>query len=159
MILPILQHPDARLAQVAEDAVPGDAAIELLTDMVQTMFAHNGLGLAAPQVGHNVRAVCVFEKLTGNTYAILNPKIVRRSPHVVADYEGCLSVERGQKTVRVKRRHSVIVEGVTGSGLPMRISAAGQLARTLQHELDHLDGRTIADVTPPRKKRHLTASV
>jgi peptide deformylase len=175
MILDILQHPDPRLAQVCEDAKFDDGTElvqrddfdppqavgpmkALLTDMVHTMMNMGpALGLAAPQVGHNVRAICVFEKRSGTVHAMLNPRIISRGTMRTNDPEGCLSVNRGQTAVRVHRRHTVVVEGHRPNGAKFRVGAKGQLAVALQHEIDHLNGITIADRTPPRTKRPLHA--
>ena len=197
MILDILQWPDARLAQIADEATVDDGSVDavigwgssttyqamsadapwfspnpdgsrpdlrapcgpaecLLTDMVHTMMNRGpALGLAAPQIGRAVRAICVFEPRSGTVHAMLNPRIVRRGAARTFDLEGCLSVEEGMKRYPVRRAFTVTVEGLSPRGVKLRVDAKGQLAAAFQHEIDHLDGIVIADRTPPRRKRPL----
>jgi peptide deformylase len=161
VILGIIQHPDARLGQVCPEATFDDGSEllqrddfdppqavgpmqSLLTDMVHTMMNMGpALGLAAPQVGRNVRAICVFEKRSGTVHAMLNPRIVARGTSRTYDAEGCLSVHRGQLAVRVRRAHTIVVDGYRPNGGKVRVEAKGQLAIAFQHEIDHMDGRLL----------------
>ena len=164
-VLEILEFPDPRLAVVCEDAVPGQAMVDLLTRMVVTMGPRPdsngrwlGVGIAAPQVGVNVRAIVVHDTVTGQVWAMLNPRIVERSGLHTTETEECLSCPG--VSVPVRRAYSVRVEGVTALGEPMSTGVVkGLTARTFQHEIDHLNGRVIATHTPPRRKRHLASVV
>lgn len=165
LVLPILTYPDPRLAMVCEDAEPGHAMADLLTQMLITIGprpdtngAWTGQGLAAPQVGYNVRAIVAHCTETGKVWAMLNPRIVERSGTMTTELEECLSCPG--VTVPVKRSWSVRVEGLTGYGEKLSTGLVrGPVARCFQHELDHLDGRTIATHTPPRRKHHLASVV
>ena len=159
-VLPILHYPDARLAEVCEDAIPGPEMVDLLARMLVTIGprpdSHGrwiGLGLAAPQVGCSVRAIVVHDASTGVAWAMINPRIVSRSGTTTTEHEECLSCPG--VSVPVKRSWSVRVEGSTAVGEPMAAAVSGAVARTFQHEIDHLSGVTLATRTPPRTKRRL----
>jgi len=109
---------------------------ELILDMLETMEANNGLGLAAPQVGKSV-SLCVV-KLDGKNYILINPKIQLKSWAKETVEEGCLSFP-GQ-FIPVKRSKKVRIKAQDRDGNKINIKAEGLLARTMQHEIDHLDG-------------------
>lgn len=163
LVMPILTHPDARLNEIARDAEPGEEMADLLTRMVITLGpgpdtnGHwRGVGLAAPQVGRLVRAIVVHEPHTGKLWCMLNPRIVERSGVTISDDEGCLSVPG--LTVRVRRPASVRVEGITAHGEPLKTGlVTGLTARTFVHEIEHLNGMTLARFSAPRTKRRLQA--
>ncbi len=121
---------------------------QTLEDMVDTMRAAPGVGLAAPQVGVSQRLIVVEyadedESPDGaakppRLFAMVNPEITRRSDEIIAGTEGCLSIP-GYLGV-VERATSVTVKGLNRFGQPMRVKATGWLARIFQHEIDHLDG-------------------
>lgn len=158
-VLPILEYPDPALAQVCEDAEPGDDIRDLLVRMLVTIGPRpdsdgrwTGAGLAAPQVGRNVRAIVVHDDVTGQVWAMLNPRIVERSGTTTTEPEACLSCPG--ITVPVTRSWSVRVVGLTAGGEPLDTGLVkGFVARTFQHEIDHLNGVTLAMRTPPRRKR------
>jgi peptide deformylase len=117
----------------------------LIDDMIETMYAAPGVGLAAPQVGVALR-VCVIDlsigKRGGDVITLVNPAFAEREG-LQLEEEGCLSVPGFQATV--PRPSRVVVTGVDRHGHPVRIEGTGLLARALQHELDHLDGRLFLD--------------
>ena len=139
----ILQHPDPRLSQVCEDATEGED-FELLVDLVETMMAHKGMGLAAPQIGVLKRAFAVHDPKTATVYALLNPRFVRKSHFKVWSYERCLSFAGVKDRTKVERSVSCTVEGISGHGKVVRIEAKDDLALAVQHEMDHLGGITIS---------------
>lgn len=114
----------------------------LLDDMVETMRAADGCGLAAPQVGV-LRRVVVVEVEPGVVYELINPKIIAYSGEQVGD-EGCLSVP-GQSGV-VKRPMHVTVEALNRHGEVIQVTGHELLARAFCHELDHLDGKLYIDI-------------
>jgi peptide deformylase len=128
----------------------GDALQSLVDDMVDTMRASNGVGLAAPQVGVPVRVAVIelppAEDEEGmeeaELYVLCNPEIVRRRGEE-EEVEGCLSLPgfAGE----VPRAAAVAVEAQDRDGKPIRIEARGLMARALQHEIDHLQGRLYVD--------------
>ena len=125
---------------------------KLLDDMAETMYASDGVGIAAPQVGESIRAV-VVDVDKKNRYDLINPVITQREGSVV-DNEGCLSCPNlfGD----VERAEKIRVEYISRFGKKKTLDADGLLARCIQHELDHLDGRLFIDIakniTKGRKK-------
>ena len=115
--------------------------LTLLDDMVETMRAANGCGLAAPQVGV-LRRVVVVEVEEGTVYELINPKIIAYSGEQEAE-EGCLSVP-GQWGI-TRRPMSVTVRALDRHGNQIDVSGSGLLARAFCHELDHLDGKLFID--------------
>ncbi len=113
----------------------------LLDDMLETMRAANGVGLAAPQVGI-LRRIVVIEVEEGHVIELINPKIVAFSGEQEGQ-EGCLSVP-GQWGI-VKRPLHVTVQALDRHGKPIEITGHDLLARCLCHEIDHLDGTLYID--------------
>jgi peptide deformylase len=126
-----------------------------LDDMAETMHAEVGIGLAATQVGLEIRAL-VIDEGRGATRAYLNPRIVEAGGREVGE-EGCLSLPG--IFADVARAEWVVVEAMDRTGAPLRRRASGLLARVLQHEIDHLDGILFIDrldkVTRDRIKRQI----
>src|SRR5690606_31450482 len=109
----------------------------LIADMFETMYAEDGVGLAAPQVGVGKRVIVVDPRDESVTpFALVNPAIVAASDEVERGEEGCLSLP-GLKEM-VERPVSVTVTGLSDRGEPVTIEAEGLLARILQHEVDHI---------------------
>lgn len=115
--------------------------LTLLDDMVETMRAADGCGLAAPQVGI-LRRIVVVEVEPGVVYELINPKIIAYSGEQTGD-EGCLSVP-GQYGI-VKRPLHVTVEATNRHGEVFQVTGHELLARAFCHELDHLDGKLYID--------------
>ena len=137
----ILLYPDPFLGRKAAPvAAVNDRVRVLIRDMFETMYAAEGIGLAATQVGVGKRVIVLDVSPVDETLApmaVVNPEIVMRSGSVTGA-EGCLSVPGVQGEVR--RAETVEVRGMDEQGNPLRIRAAGILSRALQHEIDHLDG-------------------
>jgi peptide deformylase len=119
---------------------------KLLDEMVETMRAAPGLGLAAPQVGESLRCCVVASPEDGPTRKLVNPRIVSRSGRV-ADPEGCLSLPTLQGLVW--RARKVTVKALDERMKPSTFEAEGLYARAIQHELDHLDGVLFIDRVVP----------
>ncbi len=122
-------------------------------DLMASMYAHNGVGLAAPQVGRSLRVIAVdaSEARDGSqAFALVNPEIVEREGKIAGE-EGCLSIPG--VTGDVERHARVVVEGLTPEGEPRRIEGTELLARVLQHEIDHLNGVLFIDRLGPLRKR------
>ena len=115
--------------------------LTLLDDMVETMRAANGCGLAAPQVGI-LRRIVVIEVEEGVVYELINPKIIAYSGEQEAE-EGCLSVPGQWGTTR--RPMNVTVRALNRHGETIEVTGHDLLARALCHELDHLDGKLFID--------------
>jgi peptide deformylase len=142
----ILVYPDPFLARKAVPVAAVDDRIRaLIRDMFETMYAAEGVGLAASQVGVGKRVVVLDVSPVDETIApvaVVNPEIVWREGTVTA-VEGCLSVPGVQG--EVCRAETVEVRGMDEQGKPLRIRAVGILSRALQHEIDHLDGVLFID--------------
>ena len=121
----------------------------LVDDMIETMRAAPGVGLAGPQIGV-VERVFVYE-VEEDVGAIVNPTITFRSPETEVDDEGCLSLPG--LLYPVERHASVLLEGLDVDGEPVLKGAEGLLARVFQHEIDHLDGVLFVDRLPPELRR------
>ena len=114
----------------------------LLDKMAETMYAHEGVGIAAPQVGVSIRA-CVVDVDRKTRYDLINPVITLREGSVV-DNEGCLSCP--DLFGDVERAEKIRVEFINRFGKKKILEANGLLARCIQHELDHLDGKLFIDI-------------
>ncbi len=127
----------------------GEDLQNLIDDMVETMRAAPGVGLAAPQVDVPQRVIVVEfnenedEEAPPKLYTVVNPKITRFSSDQVVGTEGCLSIPG--IVGDVERSTTVTVKGLNRRGQPQKIKASGWLARIFQHEVDHLDGVLFVD--------------
>jgi peptide deformylase len=146
MIRPILKHGAPVLHRPADpvsEITPDIQAI--LDDMVQTMYAAPGVGLAAPQVGLPLRIFVIdvsAGRASGELITMINPVFVEREGMQIED-EGCLSVPGFNASV--VRPGRVVVRGLDREGGERTLEGAGLLARALQHEMDHLDGTLFLD--------------
>ena len=144
-VLPIVQVPDPVLRKKAQPVERVTKRVQkLIRDMADTMYAANGAGLAAPQVGVSERIIVV--DAGDGLVALVNPRILAAESSEV-DVEGCLSIPN--VSLYVERAARVEVEGWDERGRTVRIKAGGLLARALQHEIDHLDGILITDKGSP----------
>ncbi|PPD27527.1 MAG: peptide deformylase [Hyphomicrobium sp.] len=146
-ILPIVQLPDAVLRQFSTPVQQVDAAILKLADnMLETMYAAPGVGLAAIQVGVPKRLI-VLDTAGDNEpkkpLVVINPEIVRLGPELRSYEEGCLSIP--DVRVEIERPSTVIIRYVDREGRQQQLDADGLLATAIQHEVDHLDGKLIVD--------------
>ncbi len=149
----IKKFPDPVLKKKAVNVEDFDGDLQqLIDDMVETMYAAPGVGLAAPQVGVSKR-LAVIDVSTGDEQipliVIVNPEIV--SLEGETDFEeGCLSIP--EYVTRVKRAERIRVRACDREGRECEIDAEGLLAIALQHEIDHLDGRLLLDRISPIKR-------
>ncbi len=143
-IRPIVTLGDPRLRLVGRPVVKFDRELgELIDDMIETMDAAPGVGLAAQQVGIDLQ-LCVI-RIDDGLYEIANPEIVHLSGDEGA-YEGCLSIP-GYRAWRVRAEHAVVT-GQDRHGRRITVSGHGYLARAIQHEFDHLQGELYIDALP-----------
>ncbi len=143
-VLDVKKYPDNGLKgkSIAVD-MSEKGLQQLIDDMVETMYASAGIGLAAPQVGVKKRLIVVDVGVAEEPLIVLiNPEIVL-AEGLIESEEGCLSVP--QYIAHLKRAERVIVRGLDRDGRTVEIDADGLLARALQHEIDHLDGVLIID--------------
>jgi len=145
---------DPVLRQRAEDVEEIDDDVrKLASEMFETMYTEEGVGLAAPQVGVSRRLfVMDIREETAEPRAVVNPVIVERSGLERGD-EGCLSLPG--LFGAVERSANVVMEGLDIDGEPLRIEASALLARCIQHEIDHLDGVLFIDHLSPIKRKML----
>lgn len=133
--------PDPVLRQQALPVTRFGAYLDkLLDDMLETMYATDGVGLAAPQIGISKRLV-VIDVGEGPIY-LVNPKIIESEGEAWA-IEGCLSIP--EKIGKVKRAQRVVVEALNPQQELIQVEGEGLLARAFQHEIDHLDGCLFID--------------
>ena len=149
----VLHHPSPVLKSRAHEVDPAnDGGLrELVRAMAETMYAENGIGLAAPQVGVD-RRVIVFD-VDDRLAALCNPVITDRSEETVVDDEGCLSCPG--VTVPVERAVRIVCSGQTIEGRDIVVEAEDLLARVIQHEIDHLDGVLILDRAPVELRKSI----
>lgn len=142
----ILEMPDPRLTRAAAPVERLDDELQrLLDDMLETMHAAPGIGLAAPQVGvlKRVFVADLGEEGERAPLFVINPELVWRSEASTVAEEGCLSLP--QQYGEVARASEVRVRYLDREGAEREIAADGLLARCLQHEMDHLDGILFTD--------------
>ena len=120
----------------------------LIRDMFETMYAAEGIGLAAPQVGRTERVTVM--NVEGAKYALINPEIVARNGTARAE-EGCLSIP--DVFGEVDRATTVTVRALDENGNEIEVQASDLLARCLQHEIDHLHGKLFLDYLSVLKRR------
>lgn len=136
-ILPVRIVPDPVLRQKAKRLRNIDASIEKLIDeMLETMPAVSGVGLAAPQVGVSLQ-LAVIGLPEEDPIVLVNPEIIKRSGERIVE-EGCLSIPG--YSGEITRSEAVTVKGRDRQGKEYRIKAVGLLAQALEHEIDHLNG-------------------
>lgn len=152
-VLPLRFVPDPALRRKAKRVRTIDSSINrLIDDMIDTMHAASGVGLAAPQVGIPLRVIIV-ELPEEETKVLINPEVVRRSGERWVP-EGCLSIPG--YSGELKRSDSLTVKGEDRQGKKVRLKAEGLLAQALEHEIDHLNGVLYIDhVESPDKLRPL----
>ncbi len=144
-MLPILTLPNAKLRERSKEIDPKelrDPAFQAwIDDLIETMHRADGVGIAAPQTGRQIR---VFIAMDGSTpHVAVNPVVVKKSWRADDGEEGCLSVPGKYGIVR--RYHAFKLRALDRFGEKIVIDAKGFFARVLQHELDHLDGVLYVD--------------
>ena len=151
-MIKIVQSPDPLLNQVCEPCDPKkDKTLKRLSkQMANIMYKNNGVGLAAPQVGVLKRIIvvdCDWDEETRDPIVLLNPEIVEIKGEPITDGEGCLSIPG--ITVPITRQPWVRVRYLDLEGELWEIESDGLLGRCLQHEIDHLNGKTLFESCSP----------
>ena len=146
--------PDPILREVSEPVNKVDKEIKhLMDDMLETMYAAPGIGLAAVQIGILKRVIVIDlskDNEKKDPIFIVNPKILSQSKELVAYEEGCLSIPN--QFAEIERPKSCILEYLDYSGNKKEIEAQGLLATCIQHEIDHLNGILFIDYLSKLKK-------
>ncbi len=143
-VLPVRKFPDKVLkTRAVEVSKITDADRKLAGDMIETMYAENGVGLAANQVGVLKRVfVASADQIKGREMVFFNPVIIKKQG-AIKEFEGCLSVPELYEPV--KRAKKVVMRATTLEGKTVEVKAEGLLSRIFQHEIDHLDGYLFVD--------------
>lgn len=146
-ILPIITAPDPRLKVTAAPVADMDDSVRrLMDDMLETMYAAPGVGLAAPQVGHALRVLvvdCARKDEPPAPVCVANPEIIWRSDETKVNEEGCLSLP--EQFADVERAEKIRVRYLGRDGTEQVLEAEGLLAVCIQHEMDHLEGVLFVD--------------
>ena len=152
--LTILEFPDPRLRTRAKPVETVDDSLRtLIDDMLETMYAAPGIGLAATQVDVHRRLLVADVSRDGTEpHALINPAIIEKDGVTVTE-EGCLSVPGYYEEVR--RAEHIRVRYLDRSGQQTEMEAAGLLAVCIQHEMDHLDGKLFVDYLSEAKRQRI----
>jgi peptide deformylase len=150
--LNILRFPDPRLHTVAKPVSAVDARIQqLVDDMLETMYAADGVGLAASQVDVHERVVVIDTSDARDApFVLINPELIARSAEMRVTEEGCLSVPAIFD--KVERHAQVTVRALNRDGSSYEFEAEGLLAVAVQHELDHLLGKVFVEYLSSLKR-------
>jgi peptide deformylase len=150
---PVLLHPTRPV-----EAVDGGVR-DLIQDLVETMHAAPGIGLAANQIGDD-RRVCVVDlsvgEVAGDLKVFVNPRVASVEG-AQTDEEGCLSFP--DVTLEVERALRATVEALDAEGRPFTLTGEGLLARAMLHEIEHLDGHTFLRNVSPLKRQLVTRQI
>ena len=153
---PIVVWPDPRLREKTKAvAEVTDEIRALYRDLVDTMYAYDGVGIAAPQIGVAVKMFLVDAIVAGreggDPIAFINPEILELSPQKEKSDEGCLSFPGIYVPIERARRARIRATGI--DGVVFEMEGEGLFARAMQHENDHLSGKLMVDFVGPLKKR------
>lgn len=153
--LDILRYPDPRLHTVAKPVSVVDARVRALSaDMIETMYAADGIGLAATQVDVHERLIVIdVSEGRDQPLVLINPEIVWASPDKQVNDEGCLSVPGIYDGV--ERSSAVRVQALDLTGTLQTHEAEGILAVCIQHEMDHLIGKVFVQYLSPLKRNRI----
>ena len=151
-LLTILRYPDPRLHTVARPVAEVDARIQRLADdMLETMYAADGVGLAATQVDVHERLIVMdTSEARDEPRVLINPELIERSDEMKLAEEGCLSVPAIYD--KVERHARVRVRALGRDGQPYEFDAEGLLAICVQHEMDHLMGKVFVEYLSSLKR-------
>jgi len=151
-LLNILRYPDPRLHTIAKPVREVDSRIRrLVDDMLETMYAADGVGLAATQVDVHERVIVIdTSDAHDDPRVLINPELVEKSSELTLTDEGCLSVPTIYD--KVPRHARVTVKALNRDGRETSFQADGLLSVCVQHEMDHLVGRVFVEYLSPLKR-------
>lgn len=153
-ILPVLRFPDEKLRKVAKpvDTVTPEIQ-QIIDDMIETMYAEEGIGLAATQVDVHQRIIVIdVSEERDHVYVIINPEVISKEGETGIE-EGCLSVPECRGFV--PRSEKIKIKALNRNGEEYIIDADGILAICIQHEMDHLIGKLFVDYLSPLKRHRI----
>jgi len=153
--LNILRYPDPRLHTVARPVAEVDAKIrQLVDDMLESMYAAEGVGLAATQVDVHLRVIVIdTSDARDQPHVLINPELIAPSDEMVLGDEGCLSVPEIYD--KVPRHARVVVRALNRAGEAYQLEAEGLLSVCVQHEMDHLMGKVFVEYLSPLKRNRI----
>lgn len=153
-ILPILQFPDERLRTKARSVSEVTPEIqEIVDNMIDTMYAEDGIGLAATQVDIHQRIIVIdVSENRDQVHVVINPEIIEISGETGIE-EGCLSVP--EVRAFVPRAEKITIKALDREGNSYQIDADGILAICIQHEMDHLEGKLFVDYISSLKRQRI----
>lgn len=154
-LLTILCYPDPRLNKHAKAVAQVDDRLrQLVADMLETMYAADGIGLAATQVDVHQRIIVIdVSEQRNEPLVLINPQVLWASSELVLREEGCLSVPGIYDGVT--RPDAVKLRALDRDGTSREIEAKGNLALCIQHEMDHLEGRVFVEYLSPLKRNRI----
>ncbi len=154
-LLNILRFPDPRLHTLAKPVDTVDSRVRrLVDDMLETMYAADGVGLAATQVDVHERIIVIdTAPQLRRPHVLINPELVAVSDELTVTDEGCLSVPEIYD--KVQRHTQVTVRALDRSGQSVQFDADGLLAVCVQHEMDHLLGKVFVEYLSPLKRERI----
>lgn len=161
MVFPIVVYGDPILRKKAVDVEKGSDLKPFIADLYETMYAANGIGLAAPQVGKGIRVFIVDgtslndeeEDMTGFKKAFINPTLLKAEGEPWPFEEGCLSIPNIRE--KVLRPETVVIKYFDEDWKEHEETYDGVKARIIQHEYDHIEGKLFIDYLSPLKKKML----
>lgn len=158
-ILTVLRFPDPRLKTKASPVSEiTDTTISIIDDMLTTMYAEKGVGLAATQVDIHQRIVVIdVSENNDQPIELINPEIIAKSEESLINEEGCLSVPGFY--AKVNRHTSCTVKALDRHGKEFTLDGTGLLSICIQHELDHLNGVLFVDYLSPLKRQRIKAKL
>ena len=153
--LDILRYPDPRLHKVARPVAAVDDRIRrLVDDMLETMYAAEGVGLAATQVDVHERVIVIdTSEASDEPIVLINPELIDKSDEMMLVDEGCLSVPEVYD--KVSRHARVRVRALDRAGDAHEFDAEGLLSVAVQHEMDHLLGKVFVEYLSPLKRTRI----
>ena len=153
-VLPVLHFPDERLRTKAKPVEEVTPEIQRITDdMLETMYAEEGIGLAATQVNIHQRIIVIdVSENRDKHYVIINPEVIEKSGETGIE-EGCLSVPESRGFV--PRAEYIKIRALGRDGKPFELEAHDLLAICIQHEMDHLEGKLFVDYLSPLKRQRI----
>jgi peptide deformylase len=158
-LLTILRYPDPRLHRTAQPVAAVDERIRrLVDDMLETMYANDGVGLAATQVDVHERVIVMdTSESRDRPRVLINPELTARSDEMVLGEEGCLSVP--QTYDKVPRHARVTVHALGRDGQPYSLDAEGLESVCVQHEMDHLVGKVFVEYLSALKRDRIKSKM
>jgi peptide deformylase len=158
-LLNILRYPDERLHTVAQPVDEVDDEVRrLVDDMLETMYAAEGVGLAATQVDVHRRVIVIdTSEQRDEPRVLINPELLQVSDEMLTGEEGCLSVPAIYD--EVPRHARVRVRALGRDGQPCEFDAEGLLAVCVQHEMDHLMGKVFVEYLSPLKRERIKSKL